>query len=212
MNTRKPHLSARIACGASLDEHLRLTGRKQALYGILQGGEYRDLRERAGRVHDKAGVRRLRHRRFVGQDQGRTCTRSSNGACRSSRRIGPGICSALASSTICSKVWSAASTRSTASSRRVSARTGAVYVSPEEAQGRRFRLNLFNAHYRDDARPIDASCACYTCRKFSRLPAPSLHDQRAAGISPGQLPQRVVHHQADGEGPGERNRRNVLCA
>ncbi len=30
------------------------------------------------------------------------------------------------------------------------------------------RLNIKNARYAEDARPIDAECACYTCRTFSR--------------------------------------------
>jgi queuine tRNA-ribosyltransferase len=30
------------------------------------------------------------------------------------------------------------------------------------------RLNLRNAQYAEDANPIDAECACYTCRTFSR--------------------------------------------
>src|SRR5690606_10186370 len=29
-------------------------------------------------------------------------------------------------------------------------------------------LKLRNARYRDDERPVDASCACYACRNFSR--------------------------------------------
>ena len=30
------------------------------------------------------------------------------------------------------------------------------------------RLNIKNAEYADDSRPIDARCGCYTCRSFSR--------------------------------------------
>ncbi|MGD8753367.1 MAG: tRNA guanosine(34) transglycosylase Tgt, partial [Anaerolineales bacterium] len=30
------------------------------------------------------------------------------------------------------------------------------------------RLNLANATYRDDPRPIDQNCSCYTCENFSR--------------------------------------------
>jgi queuine tRNA-ribosyltransferase len=30
------------------------------------------------------------------------------------------------------------------------------------------RLALRNARYRDDARPVEESCLCYTCRNFSR--------------------------------------------
>jgi len=41
------------------------------------------------------------------------------------------------------------------------ARNGAVFTP----QG---RLNLRNAQFRDDPRPIQADCSCYTCRTFSR--------------------------------------------
>ena len=33
---------------------------------------------------------------------------------------------------------------------------------------RRGTLKLRNAQYRDDVRPLDAACGCYTCRNFSR--------------------------------------------
>jgi queuine tRNA-ribosyltransferase len=33
---------------------------------------------------------------------------------------------------------------------------------------RRARLNLANAAYAHDERPIDESCLCYTCQNFSR--------------------------------------------
>jgi queuine tRNA-ribosyltransferase len=36
------------------------------------------------------------------------------------------------------------------------------------AMTRRGRLNLVNATYASDPRPIDEACACYTCRNFSR--------------------------------------------
>ncbi len=41
------------------------------------------------------------------------------------------------------------------------ARTGSLFVS----EG---RLNIRNARYADDDRPLDSDCACYTCRHFSR--------------------------------------------
>lgn len=41
------------------------------------------------------------------------------------------------------------------------ARNGAVLT-------RRGRLNMRNARYADDPRPIEEGCACYTCRHFSR--------------------------------------------
>ena len=30
------------------------------------------------------------------------------------------------------------------------------------------RINIKNARYAEDERPVDAECACYTCRTFSR--------------------------------------------
>ena len=41
------------------------------------------------------------------------------------------------------------------------ARTGFLYV-------RNGLLRIRNAEYRDDERPLDAACECYTCRHFSR--------------------------------------------
>ncbi|MDR3125464.1 MAG: tRNA-guanine transglycosylase, partial [Candidatus Nomurabacteria bacterium] len=41
------------------------------------------------------------------------------------------------------------------------ARNGALYT----AAG---RINILNAQFRDDSRPIDAACGCYTCRHHSR--------------------------------------------
>ena len=38
----------------------------------------------------------------------------------------------------------------------------------QAAMTRRGRLNLLNAAYARDPRPIDESCGCYTCRRFTR--------------------------------------------
>jgi queuine tRNA-ribosyltransferase len=37
------------------------------------------------------------------------------------------------------------------------------------------RLSIRNARYRDDPRPPDAACACYTCRTVSRAYLRHLH-------------------------------------
>jgi len=36
-------------------------------------------------------------------------------------------------------------------------------------------LKLRNAAFKDDTRPLDASCGCYTCRNFSRAYLHHLH-------------------------------------
>lgn len=44
------------------------------------------------------------------------------------------------------------------------ARNGALWVK----DGQDFRINITNAAYRTDPRPIEEGCACYTCQNFSR--------------------------------------------
>jgi tRNA-guanine transglycosylase len=49
-------------------------------------------------------------------------------------------------------------------------RHGNVYISPENGgrKERSFVIQLTNAQYTLDEKPIDPGCACYTCRHFSR--------------------------------------------
>jgi queuine tRNA-ribosyltransferase len=44
------------------------------------------------------------------------------------------------------------------------ARTGTVFVQ----EAHRFRIHILNAQFKDDPRPIDGKCDCYTCRNCSR--------------------------------------------
>jgi queuine tRNA-ribosyltransferase len=50
------------------------------------------------------------------------------------------------------------------------ARNGALLISPEEGGNKqnKFRFLILNAEYKEDGRPIDATCECYTCKNFSR--------------------------------------------
>ncbi len=45
------------------------------------------------------------------------------------------------------------------------ARNGYFFVDDEESGG---RLIIKQSHYRDDPRPVQEGCRCYTCRNFSR--------------------------------------------
>lgn len=45
------------------------------------------------------------------------------------------------------------------------ARTGTLLV---EKSGERFRIHILNARYRDDSGPIEEVCNCYTCSNYSR--------------------------------------------
>ena len=44
------------------------------------------------------------------------------------------------------------------------ARTGTMFVRDEN----RFRIHVLNAKFRDDPRPVDEVCDCYVCRNYSR--------------------------------------------
>lgn len=44
------------------------------------------------------------------------------------------------------------------------ARNGTLFVK----EGKRFRIHLRSAQYKDDPRPIEEGCGCYTCRTCSR--------------------------------------------
>jgi queuine tRNA-ribosyltransferase len=53
------------------------------------------------------------------------------------------------------------------------ARNGCAYIDPSakaptEAGGRKDRINLLNARFTGDLGPLDAGCACYTCKNYSR--------------------------------------------
>lgn len=44
------------------------------------------------------------------------------------------------------------------------ARTGTLFTK----KGERFRMNIFNTRFTHDPRPIEEGCDCYTCRNYSR--------------------------------------------
>lgn len=53
------------------------------------------------------------------------------------------------------------------------ARHGMLYVSPgtiknQQLRANRYRLNIKNARFKKDLRPIDESCACSTCQNYTR--------------------------------------------
>ncbi|MDD1752118.1 MAG: tRNA guanosine(34) transglycosylase Tgt [Methanotrichaceae archaeon] len=50
------------------------------------------------------------------------------------------------------------------------ARRGNVYLSPESGGSleNKFRINIKSPKFREDKNPIDSQCQCYTCRQYSR--------------------------------------------
>ena len=153
-----------------LVEHRRLTAAHpekpaQALFGVVQGAQYEDLRRQAARGlttivdDDGARFRRLRHRRGAGEAEPGHHRRL--GQQRAARRTSLVTCWASASPTTCSTPSPRAPTPSTACRRRASPATPRSTPRPAASTSP-------NARYRRDFSPIDADCDCYTCAHYTR--------------------------------------------
>ncbi len=47
-------------------------------------------------------------------------------------------------------------------------RYGIVFVRPEESDGKPYRVDLMRTIYAEDKRPISKYCTCYVCKKYTR--------------------------------------------
>ena len=151
-----------------LDEHKRLTDERntkpyQALFGVLQGAQYEDLRRKAARdlgAMESSGIK------FDGFGMGGALDKSMLGtivswmteelpADKPRHLLGIGEPADLFAG-----VENGADTFDCVAPTR-EARTSAVY-SPTG------RFNVSNGSYRRDYSPIDKDCTCYTCTNYSR--------------------------------------------
>lgn len=151
-----------------LDEHKRLTFERntkpyQALFGVLQGAQYEDLRRKAARdlgAMESSGIE------FDGFGMGGALDKSMLGtivswmteelpAHKPRHLLGIGEPADLFAG-----VENGADTFDCVAPTR-EARTSAVY-SPTG------RFNVSNGSYRRDYSPIDKECTCYTCTNYSR--------------------------------------------
>ena len=151
-----------------LDEHKRLTDERntkpyQALFGVLQGAQYEDLRRKAARdlgAMESSGIE------FDGFGMGGALDKSMLGtivswmteelpAHKPRHLLGIGEPADLFAG-----VENGADTFDCVAPTR-EARTSAVY-SPTG------RFNVSNGSYRRDYTPIDKDCNCYTCTRYSR--------------------------------------------
>ncbi len=133
----------------------------QALFGIVQGGIFPDLRRESARFLVRSRSTRLRHRR---PGRGRIQSRDARGArCRLSRAA-PGQTRYLmgvgAPEDLVNGVLRGVDIFDCVLPTRL-ARHGSAMVKGG-------RLNLRNAQYERDAAAVDPDCACPTCQNFSR--------------------------------------------
>ncbi|NJM92426.1 MAG: tRNA guanosine(34) transglycosylase Tgt [Rhodospirillaceae bacterium] len=136
---------------------------RQALYGILQGGVYQDLRhEAAAYVNDRP---------YFGNAVGGTLGGTSaemdevvGHAMATLNRARPTHLLGIGGiRDIFAGVAQGIDTFDCVSPTRI-ARHGAALMPGVKGE----RVNLKNARFKDDAAPVDGTCDCYCCRNFSR--------------------------------------------
>ncbi len=156
----------------SLEEFKRRSKDTQALYGIIQGGVYEDLR--------KASTGFVNEHPFFGHAIG-----GSLGASKQQMADVIGMTAPLlvrdrpihllgigGVSDIFEGVALGIDTFDCVHPTRLARHGGALvqpYLLPEDKKtSSREHLNLRNARYTEDSGPIDPSCPCYTCQNLSR--------------------------------------------
>uniref|UniRef100_A0A7R9UGF4 tRNA-guanine(15) transglycosylase-like domain-containing protein n=1 Tax=Pinguiococcus pyrenoidosus TaxID=172671 RepID=A0A7R9UGF4_9STRA len=160
----------------SLEEFIRGDDGSQALYGIIQGGVYKDLRRQAASfVNDWPFFGHA-----IGGSLGDSKTTMYDIVSETAsllRRDRPIHLLGIGSvKDIFAGVRMGIDTFDCVHPTRIARHGGALVKAHHwEEEGAlshdslpREHTNLMRARYRDDDRPIDSSCECYTCQNFSR--------------------------------------------
>lgn len=146
-----------------IDEHFRLTEERshrpyQALFGVLQGAQYEDLRRKAARDlgamdFDGFGIGGALEKENLGIIIRWVCEELPENKPRHLLGISE-------PDDLFEAIKTGADTFDCVSPSRV-ARNAAIYT-------RDGRYNLTGAKYRRDFGPLDPDCSCYTCQNYSR--------------------------------------------
>jgi queuine tRNA-ribosyltransferase/7-cyano-7-deazaguanine tRNA-ribosyltransferase len=147
----------------SLEEFKRTTEKSQVLFGIVQGGAYRDLREESASF--------ISAQDFDGYAIGGSLGRSKRDMHQVLEWTVPLLPQAKPRhllgigeiEDIFEVVDRGIDLFDCVAPTRM-ARTGTLFVKSAE----RFRIHILNAQFKDDPRPIEERCDCYTCRNHSR--------------------------------------------
>jgi queuine tRNA-ribosyltransferase/7-cyano-7-deazaguanine tRNA-ribosyltransferase len=147
----------------ALEKFKRSSDGTQALMGIVQGGAYRDLREKSATF--------MAEQAFDGYAIGGTLGRSKEDMHhvlewtipllpqdKPRHLLGIGEIEDVF------KIVSHGIDLFDCITPTSMANTGTLFVKSEE----RFRIHILNARFRDDPNPIEERCRCYTCRNHSR--------------------------------------------
>ncbi len=157
-----------------LEQHAKTRRDYQALFGIVQGGAYRDLREESARAIGGLPLEGLAIGGSLGKSKKEmhaildwtipilpeTKPRHLLGI-GEMQDIVEGVARGI------DLFDCAAPTRW--------ARNGALIVSRAKAENSEQRINISNARYAMDRAPIDSTCDCYACQNYSRAYLHHLH-------------------------------------
>jgi tRNA-guanine transglycosylase len=162
-----------------LDQHAR-TRRdtpRQSLFGIAQGGAYRDLREESARVIGSLPFEGLAIGGSLGKSKKEMhaildWTIPLLPDAKPRHLLGIGELQDIAEG-----IARGIDLFDCASPTRW-ARNGALLVSRDIAENTEQRIAISNARFAMDRAPIDPSCDCYTCQHFSRAYLHHLHRAR----------------------------------
>lgn len=150
-------------------ECLKHYNKKQALFGIVQGGAYKDLRIKSAKFISSLGFDGFGIGGSLGKSKEEmhkilewTIPLLSEDKPRHLLGIGAVEDIFEAVSRGIDMFDCVAPTRW--------ARRGHVYISPKAGgtKENKFRFNIENKRFEDDKKPIDSSCSCYACKNHSR--------------------------------------------
>jgi len=148
---------------------LKYYDKKQALFGIVQGGEYKDLRIKSAKFIGKL--------KFDGFGIGGSLGKSKDDMHKIMEWVIPllpegkprHLLGIGAVEDIFEAVSRGVDTFDCVAPTRW-ARRGHVYIGPSSGGNpkNKFRFNIENRKYEKDKKPIDKECDCYTCKNHSR--------------------------------------------
>jgi len=151
------------------EESIRYHNRNQALYGIIQGGWFEDLRRESTEAISSQPFDGIAIGGSLGnskQDMHQvlewTVPRLDDG--RPRHLLGIGDIDDLLEC-----VGRGIDTFDCVTPTRI-ARRGSLLISPEAggSQDNKFRINIKSSKFKEDHSPIDPNCSCPTCRTYSR--------------------------------------------
>lgn len=151
------------------EECLKYYNKKQALFGIVQGGMYKDLRIKSAKFIGKLP--------FHGFGIGGSLGKSKQDMHKILEWVIPlltknkprHLLGIGAVEDIFNSIQRGVDMFDCVAPTRW-ARRGHLYISPVSGGNKKnkFRINIQNSVFKEDKRPIDKTCSCYTCKNYSK--------------------------------------------